>query len=220
MRFASNAWAIGSLIISNLVPLYGAYFLGWNVFSILLIYWCESAIIGYFTLLKLGKVELLPGSNGAFGNNKSSAERLFKSIFKNAFAVFFMMHYTTFMSVHLSFLFFFFRSDVSYLALVFSCISLFISHYVSYRTNFIGNQEYKKTSAPLLLFSPYPRILIMHLTVIIGAGIATASGSPQTALAVLVGIKIAVDLLTHLNQHRFTVRSSLTSEQHDPILIT
>ena len=42
-----------SLLIVNLIPLFGALFLGWSLFSILIIYWLESAVIGFYTLIKM-----------------------------------------------------------------------------------------------------------------------------------------------------------------------
>ncbi|OIO22954.1 hypothetical protein COX84_07215 [Candidatus Micrarchaeota archaeon CG_4_10_14_0_2_um_filter_49_7] len=40
------------LIFVNLIPLYGVLFMGWSGMLVLLAYWAESAIIGFFMILK------------------------------------------------------------------------------------------------------------------------------------------------------------------------
>ena len=45
--------AVVSLIVANLIPLYGALFLGWSVGSLVVLYWCETAVIGFYSILKL-----------------------------------------------------------------------------------------------------------------------------------------------------------------------
>ena len=42
-----------ALSAANLVPIAGVALLGWDVRSILLIYWCESAVIGLYNALKM-----------------------------------------------------------------------------------------------------------------------------------------------------------------------
>ena len=42
-----------ALIIANLVPVAGTLFLGWNLSHVMVIYWAESAVIGFFTLCKI-----------------------------------------------------------------------------------------------------------------------------------------------------------------------
>ena len=42
-----------ALVAANLVPLAGALFLGWDLAAIMLLYWAESAIIGFFNLCKM-----------------------------------------------------------------------------------------------------------------------------------------------------------------------
>lgn len=203
MRTASNIWAVISLIVANTVPLYGTFALGWNVFSIMLIYWFESAIIGYFTLLKMRKVDQPFNKSFGVANSINNLPTFFKSLIKGFLPNFFAMHYGIFMTVHFALLFgFFYSPEVSFLAIATSCASLIMSHFVSYQTNFINNKEYKRLSQDQLFFSPYPRVIAMHMTIILGAFFVLNTGRSQIALAILVAIKTVVDLLTHLLQHR------------------
>ena len=41
------------LIVANLVPLYGVFFLHWQVFPILLLFWMENVMVGLFNALKM-----------------------------------------------------------------------------------------------------------------------------------------------------------------------
>ncbi|HTY13435.1 MAG TPA: DUF6498-containing protein, partial [Candidatus Omnitrophota bacterium] len=41
------------LVSANLIPVVGVIHGGWNLFDILFIYWAESAIIGFFNVLKM-----------------------------------------------------------------------------------------------------------------------------------------------------------------------
>lgn len=45
--------------------------------------------------------------------------------------------------------------------------------------------------------APYPRIVVMHLTIIVGGMLAMALGAPVYALVVLLGAKTLVDLAAH-----------------------
>src|SRR3989338_6196767 len=41
------------LIFSNLVNIVAALYFNWSVFSLMIIFWCQSLIIGFFTILKM-----------------------------------------------------------------------------------------------------------------------------------------------------------------------
>jgi len=79
---------------------------------------------------------------------------------------------------------------------------LFISHSISFFFNFIRRREYKiPVSVGLLLLQPYKRVLIMHLTIVIG-GIITVSLSSYLGLVIpLIILKTLLDLIFHLKEH-------------------
>jgi hypothetical protein len=187
-HIVSNTAALFSLVVANLLPLYGVWFLNWNVFSIILLYWLESAIIGGFTLLKIKKTR--------------GDEKLF-------YIPFFMVHFGLFMFVHLIFLLvFFFSRDVSAGGLFLTFLSLCFSHYVSYQLNFIQKKEYEKLSAGTLFVRPYPRIIVMHLTVILGGFLVLSTGGARWALTLMVLFKIVADVASHLWEHSFLGQTS------------
>ena len=52
-----------------------------------------------------------------------------------------------------------------------SIAALFISHGVSFFTNFIGEREYEGATVSGLMAAPYHRVMVMHLTLIFGGWI-------------------------------------------------
>lgn len=185
--------SVFSLIIANLIPLFGVVFYGWDISSIMFLYWAESAIIGGFTVLKILRSE-------ASDNQTQAANTASKAFF----LTFFPIHYGIFMSVHLVFilvLFGIFSEGFTFLNIFWSFLSLLASHTISYFTNYIGNKEYKKLSPDQLFMLPYPRIFVMHLTILLGSFFVIATGQSIIALALLVILKIIVDIASHLFEH-------------------
>lgn len=197
------------LIASNSIPLFGVMLYGWNTFTIMLAYWTENVVIGMVTVLKMMKaqgsfpaqlasmVQLngVPLSSMTHSGSTNTAERVF-------LIPFFTMHFGLFTLVHGIFVIvMFFSPQASILGIVLSFISLCLSHLVSYKTNFIARGEYKKMSPMQLFIAPYPRIIVMHLTVILG-GFFALSHQSTYAVAVLVILKTVVDLFSHFFEHR------------------
>lgn len=222
MRVVSNSYAIASLLLANAIPVYGVWFWGWNAFALIVLYWLENVIVGVSTLYKMqyseggtdttkfavtkqddggvtittqdGKTMSIKGF-GATPQALANGGKMF-------YMPFFLFHYGMFTFVHLIFtLVFFFSPDVSPLQILISFISLCLSHYISFQTNYIGKGEYKKAHPGLLLFQPYPRIFVMQFTVILGGMLAMQTGESAFALTLMVVIKTIADLGSHLFEH-------------------
>lgn len=184
-----------ALIVANLVPLAGVWLLGWDIGEIMLLYWAESGIIGFFNLLKMAVV-------GGWAT-------LF-------FGPFFVGHYGAFMAGHLLFIYIFFVqglpvkggdiavSEVTdrFLALWPALLALAVSHGISFRSNFIGKREFADTTIQKQMAEPYSRIIIMHLTIIFGGFVVMGLGSSLPALLLLMGAKIGADLRAHARQRK------------------
>ena len=52
------------------------------------------------------------------------------------------------------------------------------------------------------MFAPYGRLVVLHVTIIVGAVAICVTGAPAAAIVVLVLLKIALDLGLHLAEHR------------------
>lgn len=194
---AKGFFSVVSLILVNLIPAYGVLYLHWELFYILFLYWLESAIVGFYTVLKILKAQGKGPSN--FEINDKPAEEYSKTFV----VFFFIMHYGIFMAVHVGFLFVLFKPKVFYPHEILAAfIFLFISHGVSFVFNFLGDKEYQKTSVGQQMMQPYARILVMHITVLLGGLAAKTIGAPPVALISLVVLKTAIDLSAHIMEHK------------------
>ena len=133
-----------AIILTNLVPIYGVLFMGWQVFPILLLFWIENLIIGVSNVFKM-----ILASPGNFG----------QWFAKIVMIPFFCVHYGMFTLVHGIFILVFFGGFsktgtpfpsgndiwglVANLQLGWAVLGLIISHTISFITNYIGNGEYK-----------------------------------------------------------------------------
>ncbi|MFA4857979.1 MAG: DUF6498-containing protein [Candidatus Margulisiibacteriota bacterium] len=181
----SSKIAIFSLIAANLVPLAGVWFWGWSLLSIILLYWLENGIIGFYNALKM----MVIGKWSSW-----------------FFVLFFSVHYSIFMLVHLVFIFVLFvlipGKPITLGPLAIPFASLLLSHGISFFANFISKKEYLNSTAILQLFTPYPRIFVMQLTLILGGTVIMVLGTPVVALMILILLKTALDLHAHNEEHR------------------
>lgn len=182
------------LILANLVPVAGAFYFGWDLTSVLLIYWAESAVVGFYNICKMIAI-----------GGRSAAYQ----------GVFFIVHFGAFMTIHFMFLYEIFISEMDSISsvsmrealLLFSSLwpalaALFISHGVSFFQNFIGRQEYKNRTVTEQMMEPYQRIVVMQLVIIIGAALTMVIGDTTTVLLLAIIAKIAVDVRAHVIQRQ------------------
>jgi hypothetical protein len=190
-----------ALVAANMVPLVGVLFFGWDLSSVMVLFWAESAVIAFYTALKMAFV----GSIGAF------------------FAVpFFVGHFGGFMAIHFLLIYMLFIRGtgtapepavletlrVIFTPLVIPIAALFISHGISFVTNFIGRREYIATTMAALMTAPYNRIIVMQLALIFGGWIILLLKSPIPALAVLILVKTALDFSAHRTEHTRLARAA------------
>jgi Family of unknown function (DUF6498) len=58
------------------------------------------------------------------------------------------------------------------------------------------------------MFRPYGRIVVLHLTVLLGGFLVMGLGAPVAAIVLLVALKTAIDLGAHLKERvKFGVRN-------------
>jgi hypothetical protein len=200
--------ALCLLLAGNLLPLYGAVFGGWSVLSILQVYWAENVIVGVMTVLELFTVGLAAGS----------AWRVLGTL---PIVVFFCAHYGIFTLVHGIFIYALFGSgpfaharivhpgELQQLYLPFlpgqplfyAAVTILLAHLNAFRANFIGAGEYRTLSAQQLIARPYGRVALLHVVLLLGGLLAQRTGSNIAALALLVLIKTASELMLY-RRHR------------------
>lgn len=199
-----------ALVAVNLIPLLGVFLFEWDVAALLVLYWSENLVIGFFTLLRMLVVSPL-GS-------------LFSGLF-------FLIHYGGFCGVHGLFIvvmlldgeFNPMDDDPWPLFLVFPQIlynvarhvlasappewlwafaALFASHGISFIVNFLFGPERERWTIRALMGAPYGRIVILHIAIIAGGFAVMALGQPLYMLVVLVLMKTGVDVVLHQREHR------------------
>ena len=182
-----------ALIVSNLFPIVGMFYFNWHLSDIMVLYWAESAVIAIFTVVKI----------------------IYIGKWLATFtAVFFLAHFCAFMAVHFLFIYGIFvegihhttDADLTEVARLFislwpALVALFISHGVSFVTNFVGQKEYEGMTVQKQMAAPYRRIIMMHLTLIFGGFVTMTLGDPVPVLLIFILVKIIVDVRAHLKEH-------------------
>jgi len=250
----SSVWI---LLIANLIPVFGVLFFDWDLYSIMVLFWMETAIIGFYQIIKILKVML---------------------IFSIFLVPFFCVHFGGFMFGHFLFLTAFFgppefKHTFSPLPVLqnllfhkgfwIPALALFLSHgYAFFKHDWNPNLSPFSTTVPDpsanppsptqttdyhpmedwraelrptiqtisgpkqitlspktqalvmwvakrsvnpgrqdLMAEPYKRVVIMHVTIIFGAFLTFIFGTTKFVILLLIGLKIASDLFSHVHYH-------------------
>jgi hypothetical protein len=182
------------LVAANLVPLAGVLFLDWRLGDVMVLYWAESAVVGVFNVFKMAVIDRvavwLAGP-------------------------FFLAHFGGFMAIHFLFVYVLFvrgidvqgtgmpLSEVAdmFVPLWPALLALVVSHGFSFFANFLGRREYAGRTLRTQMHEPYTRIIIMHVTIILGGFIVMGLKTAMPVLVLLIAFKIAADAKAHVRQH-------------------
>jgi hypothetical protein len=205
-----------SLIAANTIPLWGVLFLGWNAFYVVLLYWTENVVIGFYNVLKI---------------TFAAADRPIAHLGKLFLVPFFIVHYGGFTAIHGFFVLALFHKEHSppmgaanwpcflvFVQMLFNVIrymysvippqvrlavlALFISHGVSFVQNYLLKGEYATAKPDKLMGNPYGRVVVMHVAILLGGFLTMAAGSPAPLLVVLIGLKTILDVRLHNREHK------------------
>jgi len=183
-----------ALIAANLVPLFGVLFGDWKLDDVMVLFWAESAVIGFYTLLKMAVV-------GKWWAPFSG--------------LFFAGHFGGFMAIHFLFIYEMFVRGINaqspdpgavealthlFTPLWPALLALFLSHGVSFALNFLIRREYQRTTVSRLMAAPYGRIVVMQFTLIFGGWVVMLLKNPLPALVLLIVLKVAADLRAHYGE--------------------
>lgn len=186
----SLALSVSFLVAVNLLPLAGVLFFDWSVYEILLVFWAENLVIGLYAVARM--LTLL---------RRNGDRRVLLLI------PVFLFHFGLFTLAHGGLVVAMFRpedhvSGGTAMSLWIPWLALLVSHGVSYASNSIGKQEYRGLRGEQVMFAPYRRIVILQVALLGGGWLVGTLGEPIYALALLVLVKIAIDVATHLGEHR------------------
>lgn len=104
---ASSPVAIVTLLVTNLIPLLGVFYWGWDLYTVILLYWAENGVIGFYNVLKM----LFARGSLTYKKLSEGEEKLvewigkqnlpiFSLIGRLFFIGFFTFHYGVFWIVH------------------------------------------------------------------------------------------------------------------------
>ncbi len=264
------------LLIANAIPIVGVLFFGWSLITILVLFWVENGIVGFWNVPKIAlarasmlsslpdlpgaaarlatrspeqaaslqaawkeaqaarQAEMLAGAGPTVGTPAPGTMGTLSMLAGSGLAIFFVVHYGIFWVVHGVFVFalpafgsFGLGSDcvgfppgvevplpglgqcepgafgeVLWGPIAIAAIALFLSHGASFLFNYVGRAEYIRATPGGQMMAPYARVIVLHITIIVGAFVIALIGAPIGALLVLVLLKTAFDLGLHLREHR------------------
>jgi hypothetical protein len=182
------------LVLANLIPVFGVLLHGWDLGNIMVLFWAESGIIGFYHLLKIAvrhrwlTLLLGPLFAGQFG---------------------------AFMAIHFLLIYGLFIQGLSgngpgdslpevaqvLVNLWPALLALLLSHGISFMLNFPDRAAVGLLKVSNDMTGPYQRIAIMHVTIIVGGFLSLALGEPLMALILLILLKMTADLRAHRRQH-------------------
>jgi hypothetical protein len=180
------------LLAVNLVPLIGVMAWGWDAFVLLMLYWLETAVIAFWTVLRIATMPKVALGDITFSGTDKTPAPL-------ALAAFFTVHAGIFMLVHFLFLWELFSGEwsrkirgigaffdemvigtglwVPLLALfigrgvllLFDTVKPWLWRKLRLVTRSSGQPQSTLGPGASLLFGLYIRIVVMQVTIIIGA---------------------------------------------------
>ena len=194
---------------SDLMPVVGVLAFGWQVFPILLLYWVENIVVGVMTVLEMRRAQG-PGIPGGFwatvrfnGVRLADMDRSKRSLIG-----LFCANYGIFTLIHGVFVVVMFGATAEggapqagpagvvaawwfWLAVA----SLWLSHWLAYRREFVATGEFERVSPAQVMVRPYGRMIALHVAIVFGGWFIQSIGAPLGGLLILVAVKTACDVL-------------------------
>ena len=188
----NSLWA---LLIANSIPLFGAYFLGWQLTEIIVLYWAETLVLLFYQSIRNIAVSPLKGLLLSLRNSAhiivfASGQFLMiwaffiQKVFENSSPA---------VDESLTTVFNYFISIWPAL------VALVASHGYSLYLHFFKNPNASKVLLPVkpLFF----RIGVMHATIILGVILVILTDGYWATLLLLMALKTLVDAIAHCKQH-------------------
>ncbi|MFT4688862.1 MAG: hypothetical protein ACJASX_000303 [Limisphaerales bacterium] len=196
--------SVVALVSMNLIPVFGVFFAGWDAGTIMLVYWAENLVVGFYNILKM-----------ALATESPIPVRMF-------LIGFFTVHYGLFCLVHGVFVLAMGKGMsggieigqllVGLKTIAVAVIGLMISHGYSFFENFIRRGERARTTTLGQMAAPYGRIVLLHIAILAAGVPVLLLGSPMPLLLILVALKIVIDLVLHRVSHGKGLKSLLEKQ--------
>lgn len=201
---ASTGMAIAAAVGSALVVAAGLLWADWPVFAVMVLYWAENVLVGLANVVRM----LIAGA-------RQGPVALLGSLFMVAF---FCVHYGLFTTVHGVFVLHLFGPQAGddaaggaglltalgvlatrfaddrwlQLALLMTTVLVLID---TLRWAVASRTESQGNDIPTLMIAPYGRIVVLHVTLIVGGALVAALQLPSAAALLLVALKLGFDVM-------------------------
>jgi hypothetical protein len=185
-----SLWA---LLAVNALALAFAVISGWSTRSLMLVYWGQSVVIGIANVLRILSLERF-ATDGLRMNGRPVAPT---TATKLQVAAFFTLHFGFFHAVYLVFLLADADAPLMEPWLLAAVAGFALNHAWSYRYN-VALDRRGSPNLGTLMFTPYLRIVPMHLTILCGGLL----GDSLAALLLFGVLKTGADAGMHVVEHR------------------
>jgi hypothetical protein len=183
------------LLLSNLLTIAWALFEEWRIVDVMLVYWVQSVVIGYFNYHRI--MDLQKFSTENFTMNDRRPEPTPET--RKSVARFFALHYGFFHAGYLGFILSRESGEIGWSSIgIIACVVAFVfNHRYSYQHNKERDSQ-RLPNIGTIMFFPYARILPMHLTILMAASLGNES--VKTLLMFLL-LKTGADVIMHMVEH-------------------
>lgn len=200
-RFFKTAFTDPSLyllLLTNSVIGYWAFYSAWPLINLVVIYWCQSVIIGWFNFHRMLRLE----NFSTVGVKMNGHSLMVNKSSKRKMAYFFVLHYGLFHLVYLIFILVMvvMQDGLDMWEVGLAALGFYVNHRYSFK-----HQESYSSEAPnigLVMMYPYARILPMHLVIIFGMSLQMEF----VTLLIFVSLKTLGDVIMHVIEHRLWLR--------------
>ncbi len=231
---AARVASLFVLLAANSVPLMAMLSGRWGAGDVLIAYWLENVAIGLWAAVRIA-TSSVDGSASRWSpdgrprvdwsaaitaaarqSDDPRALRTIGLVARLLFLTFFLFHYGGFTLVH-GILTFSLAGEAGttgsvggYLLML---LVMILSHGLSTAIHWFARGERRSVGPQRAMFAVYPRVFVMHLSVIGGAFVVTGGGGGHLSLPwsgwatlapglLLIAIKVVVDVLAHVGEHR------------------
>lgn len=192
------------LVVTNLLPVLAVATDRAGMGDVFLVYWIENVVVWACGIVRCATAE---------GDGKRTVSGTVNGQPRDfSLAKFFALHYGIFTLVHGVFTVIIvaivgLKGGVPQVVLL--SLAITASHLFSLGVNWFGRNERAVVSPGRAMGMPYPRMIVLHVGIIIAFGVALDGfdhgenvNDQVTAVAILCVMKTVVDLAFHLWQHR------------------
>lgn len=187
-------------VAAAVIVAYGVLVLGWSVFVVIALFWFENVVIGVFNVAKM----LISGARTGHTGNMIAALAL---------SVFFTIHYGMFTVAHGVFVVGLFgQSELGSSQGLFAPLGRMLGYLLADRDGWLAAAGITALQAaaflrwliatraqpvllPALMFAPYGRIVILHVTIIVSGILVGMMKLPVLGALLLVALKLAFDIV-------------------------